>query len=49
LQTGEISALCVVDEARALVGLLPRSVLAERMLFSAAKPGWRMPRKGAAS
>jgi stage IV sporulation protein FB len=47
LQAGEISALCVVDEAGALVGLLPRSALAERMLFSAAKPGWRMPREAA--
>jgi Zn-dependent protease len=43
LQTGERSALCVVDEAGVLVGLLPRSALAERMLISAARPGWRMP------
>ena len=41
LQAGEGSALCVVDGSGALVGLLPRSVLAERMLIFAGGPGWR--------
>ena len=44
LQSGEVSALCVVDEAGALVGLLPRRALAEAMLVSAARPGWRLPK-----
>jgi Zn-dependent protease len=41
LQTAESSALCVVDAAGALVGLLPRAALGEAMLIYAARPGWR--------
>lgn len=44
LQAGEASALCVIDEAGRLVGLLPRSALAEAMLIFAGRPGWRLAR-----
>ncbi len=47
LQTAEISALCVVDAAGVLVGLLPRAALGEAMLIHAARPGWRRPQADA--
>jgi Zn-dependent protease/CBS domain-containing protein len=48
LQTSEISALCVVDDAGALVGLLPRHALAETMLLRAAPASWSSPRQRSA-
>jgi Zn-dependent protease/CBS domain-containing protein len=40
LQSAEISALCVVDSAGTLVGVLPRHALAETMLVRAAPAAW---------
>jgi Zn-dependent protease len=45
LQSGESSTLCVVDAGGALVGILPRSALAEAMLIFAGKPGWRLAKE----
>jgi Zn-dependent protease/CBS domain-containing protein len=45
LQAAEVSALCVVDESGALVGLLPRHALAEMMLLRAAPAGWSPRRR----